>query len=64
MAELEGRILNIFRRVTLEKQAGAEESDVYCPKCSLNLPKRYPFFGWDEEKGKPSYYCPLCDYEF
>ncbi|MFH0752263.1 MAG: hypothetical protein V1914_01565 [archaeon] len=64
MADLEEKALNIFRRVTLEVEANKECSEIYCPKCELNLPSRYPFFGWDNGVGKPSYYCPICDLEF
>ncbi|MFH1683087.1 MAG: hypothetical protein ABIA37_04790 [Candidatus Woesearchaeota archaeon] len=62
--ELDDPITKLFRRIILEGEAQAEESDLYCPSCTTHLPKRSPFFGWDEEKGQPSHYCTLCEKYF
>ncbi len=54
----------ILRILSLELEAKEFKSNLYCPNCETNLPKREPFFGWDNDKGEPSYYCTLCDTEF
>ncbi len=54
----------IFWILNIELEAREFESDLYCPNCSINLPKRAPFFDWDSYRGEPSYYCTFCDSYF
>jgi len=57
-------LAKIFRHMVLDQEAVKQGSDILCPVYKTHLPKREPFFGWDNETGKPSYYCSVCDKYF
>ncbi|MFH1248722.1 MAG: hypothetical protein V1660_01060 [archaeon] len=63
-------LVMIFRMMMLEKEAKNERSDLYCPKCNTNLPKRPPFLDFSGTdcyiiaQENRNYYCGLCDEYF
>ncbi len=69
---LDDPIVVLFRKLMLEKNAKAENSDLYCPKCKTNLPYNMMTVatvpdGVDANFNpvhKPAYFCTLCQEYF
>jgi len=53
-----------LEKISLQREAAENGSDLYCVRCDADLPKREPFFVVDMENGNKEYYCPICDYSF
>lgn len=69
---LDHPLVVLFRIAMLEKQARAEKSDLYCPKCKTNLPYNPMTVaslpdGVDASLNpvhNPAYFCTLCQSYF
>ena len=62
----------LFRKLMLERNAKADNSDLYCPKCGTNLPHNRMTVasvpdGVDADFSpvhRPAYFCTLCQEYF